>query len=561
MKQRDPQHILESCRRAAQRHGQWENHWRDCYNHTLPHHSAAKATHGAKRYGNIYDGTAADAVDQLAASLLSHLTPPWSRWFGLKAGAYSDESERSAIAQTLEKTTTAIQSHFEMSNFSVEMHQCYLDLVIGGTACLLFEESPVGDSSAFRFSAVPLFESILEEDEKGRLSTTYRRRKLGAAAIKRLYPNAVLDPQMEKESRTNGDERHHVIEAVWPENEYYQHATILEHGDKDGGTTILSQGVFKESPFINFRWMKAPGEIYGRSPVMKCLPDIKTANKVVELILKNASIAVTGIWQAEDDGVLNPANIRLVPGEIIPKAIGSRGLSPLPSPGRFDVSNIILNDLRGRIRHALLTDQLSPPQSPRMSATEILERSQEVARILGATYGRLQTELLTPLVKRAVSILRRRGEIPDFIIDGRNIDLQYHSPLARNQNRNDIQDTILWLETAQRAGEKGLEAVDFPAAMRWLGKALGVSSDLIRENDTIPPAPEDIQSPRQPTKAEGSAQPPMGTHDIGQDVTHDMARLLADDKTGRSIVDALTHSQAQNGAQNGAAQKTPTGEG
>ena len=38
---------------------------------------------------------------------------------------------------------------------------------------------------------------------------------------------------------------------------------------------------------------------------MTTLPDIKTANKVVELILKNASIAVTGIWLADDDGVLN----------------------------------------------------------------------------------------------------------------------------------------------------------------------------------------------------------------------------------------------------------------
>ena len=50
---------------------------------------------------------------------------------------------------------------------------------------------------------------------------------------------------------------------------------------------------------------------------MKCLPDIKTANKVVELILKNASIAVTGIWQADDDGVLNPANIELKPGATV----------------------------------------------------------------------------------------------------------------------------------------------------------------------------------------------------------------------------------------------------
>jgi hypothetical protein len=91
---------------------------------------------------------------------------------------------------------------------------------------------------------------------------------------------------------------------------------------------------------------------------MKALPDIRTANKVVELVLKNASIAVTGIWQADDDGVLNPATIRLVPGTIIPKAVGSSGLTPLAAPGRFDVSQIVLDDLRARIRHALLADRL-----------------------------------------------------------------------------------------------------------------------------------------------------------------------------------------------------------
>ena len=78
---------------------------------------------------------------------------------------------------------------------------------------------------------------------------------------------------------------------------------------------------------------------------MTALPDIKTANKVVELILKNASIAVTGIWLADDDGVLNPANVKLVPGSIIPKAVGSAGLTPLQAPGRFDVSQLVLDDL------------------------------------------------------------------------------------------------------------------------------------------------------------------------------------------------------------------------
>src|SRR5690606_12336854 len=208
----------------------------------------------------------------------------------------------------------------------------------------------------------------------------------------------------------------------------YRYAAVVRAGEEPAVT--LAEGRFTSSPFIAFRWMKAPGETYGRSPVMQALPDIKTANKVVELVLKNASIAVTGIWQADDDGVLNPATVRLVPGAIIPKAIGSDGLKPLEAPGRFDVSQLVLEDLRARIRHALLADRLGQVESPRMTATEVLERSAEMARVLGATYGRLQSEFLSPLVERGLSILRRRGEIPDIRIDGRLVELRYSSPLA-----------------------------------------------------------------------------------------------------------------------------------
>ena len=60
---------------------------------------------------------------------------------------------------------------------------------------------------------------------------------------------------------------------------------------------IVSVGTFETNPYIIFRWSLSSGELYGRGPVMRALPDIKTANKVVELVLKNATIAVSGIWQ------------------------------------------------------------------------------------------------------------------------------------------------------------------------------------------------------------------------------------------------------------------------
>ncbi len=213
---------------------------------------------------------------------------------------------------------------------------------------------------------------------------------------------------------------------------------------------------------------------------MTALPDIKTANKVVELILKNASIAVTSIWQADDDGVLNLGTVKLVPGTIIPKAVGSAGLAPLQAPGRFDVSELVLTDLRARIRHALLVDRLGAVQGPRMTATEVLERAAEMARILGATHGRLQTELLTPLISRGMSILRRRGEIPDIQVDGHSVDLRYRSPMAEVQNRAEAQSALSWIKTVSDIGPEGLSVVDLPAFARWLAAKMSVPGELLR---------------------------------------------------------------------------------
>ena len=480
--------VFERFQRAKERRANWESHWRECYDYAMPQRESAlvQSTPGAKRTDKLFDGTAPDAVEQLAASLLAQLTPPWARWFGLAEGNDLAPEEKDLVAPALEQATTVIQAHFDKSNFAVEMHQCYLDLVTAGTACLLFEEAPLGQRSAFRFLAVPLSQVVFEEDADGALENTFRRSELRPADLVRRFPDADADGALRKRGDEDPTFRVAVVEAVVGEDQGYAYTAVREAGAVGTGEPeILAQGRFALSPFINFRWMKAPGEVYGRSPVMKALPDIKTANKVVELVLKNASIAVTGIWQADDDGVLNPAAIKLTPGTIIPKAVGSAGLSPLEAPGRFDLSELVLKDLRQQIRKALLADKLSPPDSPRMTATEILERSAEVARLLGATYGRLQSELLTPLVDRAVAILARRGAIEPIRIDGRTVELEYRSPLARDQARRDAQNTIAWLDAVQHVGPEATAAVDQRAVVEWLARSFAVPRGMMR------PVPEE----------------------------------------------------------------------
>jgi hypothetical protein len=464
-----PEEILARHARALERRRAQDALWQDCYDHVLPPSGGGRVP--------LFDATAADAAEQLAASLLAELTPPWSRWFGL---APARRTEDAAAAAAMEEAAETLQGHLDRSNFALEMHQAFLDLVVAGTGILLVEEAPPGEASALRFTAVPLREAVLEEGPSGRLDTVFRAARLSGAALAARYPAAPLPPAAPAEEAEAA--RHRVIEAVWPDRAGSRFMAVLA---ADRGPVVLAEGRFAENPFIAFRWLKVPGEVYGRGPVAKALPDIRTANKVVELVLKNASIAATGIWQADDDGVLNPATVRLEPGAIIPKAPGSSGLTPLAAPGNFDVSQLVLADLRARIRAALLADRLGPEGRESMTATEVLERSAQTARLLGATYGRLQAELLAPLIARCLSILRRRGEIPPLLLDGREAVLRYRSPLAQVQGRADAANTLLFLQAVRAMGPEAVAEVDLPAAARWLGRTLSAPAEIL----TPPPTP------------------------------------------------------------------------
>jgi hypothetical protein len=476
----DPAALLARAQAAETKRMGWESHWQECYDFALPNGRPFQraASPGERRVDRVFDGTAPDAVEQLAASLLAQLTPPWSRWFGFVPGPELSGTETDSVAPMLDRAAAVVQEHFDRSNFAIEIHQAFLDLVTVGTSCLLMEEATPGGASALRFSAVPLAEAVLEEGADGRLDRTFRRAELTLAQLRHRFPAAALPETVERAGNDEPERTFALLEAVEPDGTAYRWTVLLDTGFDD--PAVIAEGRFGQSPFVNFRWLKAPGEVYGRSPVMKALPDIKTANKVVELVLKNASIAVTGIWQADDDGVLNPATIRLVPGTIIPKAVGSSGLTPLANPGRFDVSQLVLDDLRARIRHALLADRLAPVDSTRMTATEVMERSAEMARILGATYGRLQAELIVPLILRAVSILKRRGEIPDLPVDGRLVRIQHRSPLAQAQGQRDVQTALRWLEAVNGLGKEAAAVIDAEAAARWLGEAFGVPPTLLR---------------------------------------------------------------------------------
>ena len=115
----------------------------------------------------------------------------------------------------------------------------------------------------------------------------------------------------------------------------------------------------------------------------------------------------------------------------------------------------------------------------KMTATEVMERINQISRVLGATYGRLQSEFLTPVVIRAISILKRRGEISDILVNGYEVDLKYQSPLAQNQIARDAENILNWIKTLSEVCGDATSVIDKKAVALYLGKVFGISERLI----------------------------------------------------------------------------------
>jgi hypothetical protein len=229
--------------------------------------------------------------------------------------------------------------------------------------------------------------------------------------------------------------------------------------------------------------MKVPGEVMGRGPLVTALPDIKTLNKTLELLLKNASLAISGIYTAADDGVLNPNNIRITPGAIIPVARngGPQGasLAPLPRAGDFNVSQIVINDLRMNIKKTLLDDTLPPDNMSARSATEIVERMKELAQNMGAAFGRLITETMVPIIRRTLFIMDEKGLIQlPLKIDGLEVKVVPISPLAKAQNLEEVNEVMQFFQIANSLGPGGVAEIKPDAIAAFVGDKLGIPASL-----------------------------------------------------------------------------------
>ena len=203
---------------------------------------------------------------------------------------------------------------FNRSNFQQEIFELYHDLITFGTAAMFIEED---QSDLLKFSTRHINEIYITENDKGRIDTVYRRFKITLRAAAQQFGGGLSEEAKRKVDKDPFDEID-ILHAVYPRQDFNPakkdkqnmefESVYLEY--KNGNE--LSVGGFVEFPFVVPRYLKASHEIYGRSPAMTALPDVKMLNEMSKTTIKAAQKQVDPPLLVPDDGFLLP--VRTVPG-------------------------------------------------------------------------------------------------------------------------------------------------------------------------------------------------------------------------------------------------------
>ncbi|MFO1188505.1 MAG: portal protein [Alphaproteobacteria bacterium] len=451
MTQRIAEDLIQRRRRLADARRGWETHWQELAEMLLPQRAdfLPSRTAGGKRTEQQFDSVPLQAVRALAASIDGLLKPKSSRWFGLKADdpdLDGDDDVKAWLEHVEDRLYAAL--HEPRSRFAQRTAEVELDLVVFGTGCLYVGERPSRGGITFR--SHHLRNILAAENADGEIDTVFRSFTLSARqAVEQFGADQVGRTVKAALAQGDVDRLFRFLHVIQPRPDFDPRradARALPFASiyvDEESICVVAEGGYQEFPYVVPRWETAADEIYGRSPGMLALPDVKTLNQMGKTILRAGHKVVDPPLLVPDDGIT--AGPRTYPGGItsydasILRHLGGRSpIIPLETGANIPLGREMQNDVREQVWSAFFRNVLQlPVPGPQMTATEILERKEEFLRVIGPTFGRLEAEYTAPLIERVFNVLLRAGRfapMPD-VLRGRRLRFEYASPVAKAQRR------------------------------------------------------------------------------------------------------------------------------
>lgn len=486
MKMLPVEQLRERINDAWQEKDMWRSLIDDCFELALPQRNLYDgAAPGQEKTYNLCDSTLQQAIFASANRMQAALTPTAQKWAMLVASPLFPEDYKDQLEAFLEKIGDIVFNYIHISNFDVAVHEFYLNYLIG-TGILFVRKGP--DSQPIKVDAISIYEVGIEEGHDGKVDSVYRKHKVKARHILDKWKECHLLPEMKRIISDNPNEEIELTEATYPIGKHRWAYDVLwdEQGDSEDARIFHEE--MNYNPWIVARYMKAANETLGRGPVMNVLPDARQLNEAKRIFYQNASMQVSGPILVDNNDTLAPRTIDIDAGSIIP-VDNVESYKKFDVGGDLQITESLFQLLSDSINKGMMTDELPPEGGSPRSATEISARLKEMQQNLGAPYGRVMSEFITPFMQTCLDILADKSIIPGFQgekieLGGNFAQLEIVSPLAQQQNIEDLNAATQWMQLCQSLGNDafylGVKVENFPD---YAAEKLGVSRTLVRSQD------------------------------------------------------------------------------
>lgn len=475
----------------------------------------------------VYDATGVMAAQNLASSLNSRLTSASTQWFGLRFRQEELNDSQEAV-EWLQEVAKRCFDALQDSNFNTEINETYQDLVCYGTSILMEEaNNDESDNSILSFKSVPIKECYFEENHSHGVLNFYRHLQWTAKQIKDFFGDQPIPEEIEEEAEDDAADPAKKFDIIFcifrrmdikvdPDSAVLS-ADKRPYGFKyvllNSAEQVGDEGGYYEMPAFVPRWRKTSDSMWGNSPAMIALSDVLTLNRTIELNLTAVEKNLDPPMMTTSRGLIG--DLDLTAGGLT-TVRDMAELAPFNNGARFDVTYQEMNRLRDNIESYFFIPQLilPPMEGTPATATEIAVRMQQLEALIGPTLGRLQTDMLDPLVSRTFRILARGGLLPEMpeTLAGGDVDIEYTSPFAKTQEASNVNALTQWLGTVANFAQVNPEVLDIPdwdEAFKALAVMSGVGAKNIRPSDEVE-ADRAARAEQQAAMAQGAAMQEMG---------------------------------------------------
>lgn len=423
----------------------WYAHWQELTSYILPRNGryfVQDRNRGYRRHNNIYDSTGTRALRTLGAGMMSGATSPARQWFRL-ATPDPELNSFTPVKLWLDDVTKRMQRVFQKSNTYNSLHQMYEELGCFGTSASIMLPD---FQNVIHHYPLTCGEYCISTDAKGRVCTLYREFDMTVSQMVKEFGLENCSVSVQNMYRTGSlDQWVPVIHAIEPradrdigkrdsKNMPFG-SWYFEVGGEDG--QFLRESGFMQFPALCPRWSVVGGDIYGNSPGMEALGDIKQLQH--EQLRKAQAIDYQTKPPLQVPASMKNRDVETLPGGISYYDGASNGIKTA-----FEVNlnlNYLLADIvdcRDRVRGSFYADlflMLANMQNTRMTATEVAERHEEKLIMLGPVLERLHNELLSPLVDMTFTRMIEAGMVPPAPaeLQGMDLNIEFVSMLAQAQ--------------------------------------------------------------------------------------------------------------------------------